>query len=74
MVASTSDSRAIGSWTFEIICQRVLPLERAASTVVGETPRMPSATSLVAIGTAYAVAAMIAVNRPGRNSASAGTR
>ena len=52
----------------------MLPLDRAASTVVGATPRMPSATSLVAIGTAYAMAATIAVNRPGANSASAGTR
>ena len=52
----------------------VLPLERAASTVVGATPRIPSATSLVAIGTAYASAATIAVKRPTPNSASAGTR
>ena len=73
-MASTSASRAIGSWTLEIICQVVLPLARAASTVVGETPRIPSATSLVAIGTAYAVAATIAVNRLAPNSASAGTR
>ena len=51
-MASTSASRAIGSCTLVIICQVVLPVERAASTVVGETPRMPSATSLVAIGTA----------------------
>ena len=57
-----------------IICQRVMPLDRAASTVVGATPRMPSATSLMAIGTAYATAATIAVNRLGPNSASAGTR
>src|SRR5262245_38937763 len=73
-VASTSDSLDIGSWTLRIICQRVMPLDRAASTVVGATPRMPSATSLVAIGNEYATAAMIAVNRPGRNRASAGTR
>ena len=50
-MASTSASRDIGSCTFEIICQVVLPEARAASTVVGETPRMPSATSLVAMGT-----------------------
>ena len=51
-MASTSASRAIGSCTLRIICQRVDARDRAASTVVGETPRMPSATSLVAMGTA----------------------
>ena len=57
-----------------IFCQVVLPLDRAASTVVGETPLTPSATSLVAIGTAYTTAATMAVNRVGRKSASAGIR
>ena len=57
-----------------IICHVVLPLARAASTVVGETPRIPSATSLVAIGTAYATAATMAVKRLAPNRASAGIR
>ena len=35
-MASTSDSRAIGSWTLGIICQRVMPVGPAASTVVGD--------------------------------------
>ena len=72
--ASTTAALAIGSCTLLIICQAVVPDARAASTDVGDTPRMPSAISLVATGTPNATAATIAVNRLVPNSASAGTR
>ena len=42
--------------------------------VDGETPLMPSATSLIATGAAYTTPAMIAVNRVGPNMASTGIR
>ena len=51
-----------------------MPADWAASTEVAETPRMPSATSLLATGTPYATAATIAVNRLVLNRARAGTR
>ena len=35
--------RAIGSCTVRRICQRLVPIERAASMVVGDTVRMPCA-------------------------------
>ena len=57
-----------------ISCQAVDPVERAASTVVGETPLTPSATSLIAAGAAYTMPATIAVNRVGPNRASTGIR
>ena len=57
-----------------MICHRLDPAAVAASMVVGETPRMPSATILMAAGAAKVTAAMIAVNRVGPNSASAGMR
>ena len=42
----------MGSWTFEMICQRLEPEDSAASMVSRETLRMPSATSLMATGAA----------------------
>ena len=66
--------RAIGSCTLRMICQRSEPSAIAASMVVAETPRIPSAMILIAAGAAYATAAMIAMNLVGPNSASAGMR
>ena len=51
-----------------------MPADRAASTDVSDTPRMPSAINLQATGTPYATAATIAVNRLVPNRARAGTR
>ncbi len=51
-MASTSDPLAIGSWTWVISCQEVVPVEREASMVVAGTALMPSATSLIAAGAA----------------------
>ena len=42
--------------------------------VVGETPLMPSATSLIAAGAAYTTPATIAVKRDGPKRASTGIR
>src|ERR1044072_9061105 len=64
----------MGSCTLEIVCQRPAPEAVAASTVVGDTPRIPSVTILMTIGAAYTNAATIAVNRDGPNSATNGTR
>src|SRR5680860_406760 len=58
--ASRIAARAIGSCTLPIICQTVVPAARAASTEVGDTPRTPSATSLVAIVAAIAYGVPIA--------------
>ena len=44
--------RAMGSCTLLTICHLLEPIERAASMVVGETLRMPSAVILMATGTA----------------------
>ena len=44
--------RAIGSWTLASSCQLVEPSDVAASTVVGETPRMPRAVIRIAGGIA----------------------
>ena len=55
--------RAIGSCTLVISCHVVAPLDRDASTVVVETPLTPSATSLMAAGAAYTIAAVMAVKR-----------
>ena len=41
LMPSTIVRRAIGSWTRRSSCRRVTPSESAASTVVGETDRMP---------------------------------
>ena len=57
-----------------ISCQVVAPVEREASTVLGETPLTPSATSLMAAGAAYTTPAKIAVKRVGPKSASIGIR
>ena len=74
MVASTSEPLDIGSCTLVISCQAVVPVEREASIVVGETALTPSATSLIATGAAYTTPATMAVNRVGPNSASTGIR
>ena len=42
--------RAIGSWTLVRICRRVDPSDVAASTDVGETPRIPRAVIRIAGG------------------------
>ena len=52
LAASSNEPRAIGICTLVIICQRLEPADSAASMVVGETPRMPSATILMAGGAA----------------------
>ena len=72
-VASTSEPCAIGSCTLVISCQVVVPVDRHASTALGE-PRTPSATSLIAAGAAYMMPATIAVNRVGPKRASTGIR
>ncbi len=43
---------AIGSCTLRSSCSRVDPIERAASTVVGDTSRMPTAVRRMTGGTA----------------------
>ena len=53
LVARVRAPLAIGSCTLVIICQVVVPADWAASMVVGETLRMPSATSLIAAGAAF---------------------
>ena len=73
-MASTSDSARHGQLHLGDDLQVVLPADRAASTVVAETASIPSATSLIAAGAAYARAATIAVNRVGPNRARTGTR
>jgi len=73
-VARVSARTDIGSWTLVIVCQLLDPEATAASTVVSDTPRMPSATILVATGAAYTTAAAIAVNRLAANKARNGTR
>ena len=47
-----SERTAIGSCTLLITCQVFDPTERAASTVSGETPRIPSAMILIDTGAA----------------------
>ena len=44
--------RAIGSCTVRSVCQRLAPIERTASMVVGDTVRMPCAVIRVNGGTA----------------------
>ena len=73
-MASSSEDLAIGSWTLVISCQVVAPVEREASSVVGATPRMPSATNLTATGAAYTTAATMAVKRVGPKRPSTGIR
>ena len=51
-MASASVSRDIGSCTLVISCHVLDPAAVAASIVVGDTPRMPSATILMATGAA----------------------
>ena len=53
MTPSSSIRRASGSCTFESIWRRVDPIDAAASTVLGGTPRMPSAVIRIAGGIAY---------------------
>jgi hypothetical protein len=44
--------RDIGSWTLRSVCQRVEPIAVAASTLVADTPRIPSAVIRIAGGIA----------------------
>ena len=44
--------RAIGSCTVRRICQRLVPIERTASMVVGDTLRMPCAVIRASGGSA----------------------
>src|SRR6476660_1071722 len=74
LVASVRDRTAIGSCTLVITCQVFDPTERAASTVSGETPRIPSAMILIDTGAAYTIAATMPVNRDAENNARNGTR
>src|SRR4029453_7177925 len=74
LVASVRPLRAMGSWTLVMIWVRLEPAATAASTVVADTSRIPSAMILIATGAANITAATIAVNRVGPNSARNGTR
>src|SRR5258707_304270 len=74
LAANDRAGRASGNWTFVMTCHGLEPDATAASTTVGETPRTPSATILMATGAAKTTAATIAVSRVGPNRPTNGTR
>ena len=52
LMPTTIVRRAIGSSTWRSSCDRVSPIERAASTVVGDTDLMPCSVIRISGGTA----------------------